>query len=64
MITSQDRENHNRYESLPPSEKMAVDDSFKEICETFQYYGFCWAKDDRAECLIAAITRFLLESQE
>jgi hypothetical protein len=65
MTNTDVRKWHDYYENnLQLNEKHCVDDSFKAIVSVFDEYGIDQAGDDRAEELIAAITKYLIESMQ
>ncbi len=65
-LSHADRRHHRIYEALPHSYRLAIDDAY---VSTSRVFITCWDKlnlqvkgDDRAEAYIAAITRFIVES--
>jgi len=63
-ITLQDRVYHDAYCGLPPAWKATVDECFREVRNSIERDGLKAASDDRAEALIAALTRYLEDSNE
>ena len=53
---------HERYEELPESIKAVVDKSFESVIQICKDGNMVVAMDDRAEELVAAITKFILDS--
>ncbi len=65
MITPSEHRYHAIYAALPPAYRNAVDDAFtaaKDAIVMSDVDHLTWARDDRAEVLVAAITRYLIES--
>lgn len=61
-MSEESRKWHDYYEeSLTSIERKAVDASYKEVTENFLMRGIRVCGDDRAEELIAAITKYLFE---
>lgn len=63
-ITEQDRLWHRLYDRLPKKAKEAVKAAFIGTNAVFFDHGFAACVDDRAESLVAAITRFLVECND
>ncbi len=64
-LTRSDSRLHAIYEALPPAHRCAIDDAFtaaKDAIVMSDVDHLTWARDDRAEVLVAAITRYLVES--
>lgn len=65
-FTPSDRHWHRVYAAGPAHFQSLVDESFKSICDTitghFSELEMKLAFDDRAEVLIAALARFVVES--
>lgn len=61
-LTEQDRAWHETYEQLTPQAKGAVDNAAGSLGRYLLFAGFRAAEDDRAEALVAAITRYLVLS--
>lgn len=65
MINAQDEKWHDCYEnSLSNVERSAVDSAYRAAVVVLKAEGIPIANDDRAECLVAAITRFVVESRK
>jgi hypothetical protein len=62
-LNGHDRAWHDRYVALPPPEKFFIDEAFRTLTKGMREEGIRPANDDRAEALIAAITRFVIESR-
>ena len=55
---------HEYYENqLTGVEKDAVDFSYEQIINVFEFHGVKTSNDDRAEELVSAITKYLVESK-
>jgi hypothetical protein len=64
-MTPQDRAWHEHYEqALPFGDKRLVADCFCAVHNVLLNAGEPTAKDDRAEALVAAIARFIVESRQ
>lgn len=61
-LTEQDRAWHETYEQLGPVAREAVDTAYSTVFEAIRRTGHRAATDDRAEMLVAALTRFLVLS--
>jgi hypothetical protein len=61
-MTTQDKEWHRAYESLPENERAVVDDAYRAVREMFEFCDLVAANDDRAEAFVAAIARYLIAS--
>ena len=59
LLTTNDRLWHAEYEGLDPSSRVAIDIAFHATQAALEAEGFdILPLDDRAEALIAAITRY------
>lgn len=63
-MTEQDRQWHKIYDRLPKRAKDAVKDAYNHVASKFFDHGFAACGDDRAEVLVAAITRYLMECND
>lgn len=63
-LNAQDRLYHEQYEHLDDTTRTAVDNAFDVVVEQLRLQGLFCANDDRAERLIAMITRYVKESNE
>jgi hypothetical protein len=67
-ITKQDRLWHNAYEDMPKLERKAVDDAYNIVVKHLEKKSgltrFRGANDHRAECLVAAIARYIVDSRK
>lgn len=61
MTVSKDRK--ELYVALSPVEKQAVNAAFRAAQVELEYHDLLTAKDDRAENLIGALARYLVESR-
>lgn len=61
MTISKDR--RELYETLPMNEIAAVDEAFKSAQRVLMLHGVPVAKDDRAENLVGALARYVVESR-
>lgn len=61
MITQQDKKWHEIYEGLPPETREAVDDAFMAARESLKENFMQTAGDDRAEALVAALARYVVD---
>jgi hypothetical protein len=62
MMTAQDHAHHVIYENLPLIHQRTVDRMFTVCGEALHEGGITPAMDDRADALVAALSRFLVES--
>lgn len=62
MFTDQDRYWHDMYEQSAERRKATIDEAFEAAQEIILMREGVAAKDDRAEQLVAAITRYVDES--
>ena len=63
-LSANTRKWHEVYESLEGDQKDAVDEVFQDVSEILRLNGLKTAMDDRAETLVAAITQYVVESQQ
>lgn len=63
MLTSTERHWHDQYEALPANTKEAIDEAWLTMSRELRAAGIACANDDRAEVLIAALTRYVVESR-
>lgn len=63
-MNTHDRHWHNVYDTLPEAERDAIEWAFNDAVSTLRVNGFLCRIDDRAAQLVAAITRFVIESKE
>ena len=63
-LSPSDRRYHAIYEALPEPTRDRINDSFAAVRDALFPPGspFYWARDDRAEVLVAHITQYLVES--
>jgi len=54
---------HRRYEEADDSTREMVDQAFNVARKSLEANGLIPANDDRAECLVAAIMRYVHESR-
>lgn len=64
MLTQEDLAWHKRYEALPEDQRDLVNDLFDGVQATMLTLNEPISNDDRAEALVAAITRYVVESQK
>lgn len=55
---------HEHYKSLSIDERRTIDDAFAAVINVFQDHSIKCSYDDRAEELISAITKYLIESRK
>jgi hypothetical protein len=53
---------HGVYEEMTPAEQEVIDGAYSEVRRVLSWDGRCPANDDRAEELVAAITKYYKES--
>jgi hypothetical protein len=61
MTTTDDRK--FLYPDLTPKQTEAVDKAYTAVADTFYEFGIPAAGDDRAENLVGAIARYLVDSR-
>ena len=65
MLTRDDKQWHVIYEDvLTDIERAAVDDAYKAATFELRHAGLTLSGDDRAESLVAALTRYIVESRK
>lgn len=62
--TQQDRDWHNVYQAATQQQKADVIAAFEAARAVLAAQGYSVAEDDRAEALVAAITRYMTQSQQ
>lgn len=62
-MTQQDVIWHQTYEGMSDAEREAIDEAWKEVRLTLNTHGFRTSNSDPAECLVAAIARYLMDSR-
>jgi hypothetical protein len=62
-MTTQDRVHHALYSRLPINERVKINSLFYTIVDEMRNQGMEVSFDDRAECLVAALTRFYVYSK-
>ena len=55
---------HHEYETAHPIIKMATDDAYRAVRARIEADGMTVANDDRAEILVVAIYRYIIDSAE
>lgn len=60
-MTDRDKFWHHIYEGLPPESRDAVDEAFRAARESLKENFMLTEGDDRAEALVAALTRYVVE---
>lgn len=63
MLTEQDRKFHTLYESMPADQQAAVNDAFRAAADSLRAAGIRAPMDDRAESVVAALARYVAESE-
>jgi len=64
MLTKVDLIWHGTYEDLGDSTREAIDAAFDACVAELRGLRYAAANDDHAEALIAAITRYIIESND
>ena len=64
MLTIQDQMWHKIYENMPESKRTAIDTAWREARLSLSVYGLHTSNADPAEALVAAITRYVVESEK
>lgn len=62
-MTDQDRIHHAIYSDLPINERVKINSLFYVIVDEMRNQGMEVSFDDRAECLVAALARFYVNSK-
>lgn len=63
MMTDQDRFYHAMYSDLLINERIKINSLFYTVVDEMKNQGMEVSFDDRAECLVAALARFCVESK-
>ncbi|QEZ48954.1 hypothetical protein D2917_32350 (plasmid) [Cupriavidus oxalaticus] len=64
-MTQQDRDWHMVYErGATPLQKADIVEAFANMCTELRAKGYTCANDERANSLLGAITRYIVESQQ
>ncbi len=63
-LTSEEKYWHIVYEELPKDTRDVVDAAYDAAVKVVTTSGFVAGQDDRAEALVAALTKYLLASQK
>jgi len=63
-MTNEERRLHQEYETAHPIVKMATHDAYIAVRARMEADGMTIANDDRAEQLIVAIYRYIIDSAE
>lgn len=62
-LTVQDRNGHRLYQDCSRITRGVIDSAYEHVAETLKAHGITPVNDDRAEALVAAITRYLFECE-
>lgn len=63
MTTTNVRYWHEYYAEMPACDRQLIDSAYAAAIKDLKYSGLTCANDDRAEALVAAITRYVVESR-
>ena len=63
-MTAEESRLHDQYEFSHPIIKMATDDAYQAVRARIEADGMIVANDDRAEQLVVAIYKYIIDSAE